>query len=156
MEQNNLDFYRKLVRKQQAELDRLLAAEEADHVMKRVLELTAMHDCHHSVFWHADLKMFALCNDLFWWATADGEQITIETLPIFERSLIEAEEFGPELYCCRVRKMRPQGAYYQHLDKELWPLFDECGPERAVGIGNPKERPNGSAITGSPIGESSA
>jgi len=35
--------------------------------------------------------------------------------------------------------MRPQGAYYQQcVPLELYHLFDECGPEREVGFGNPK------------------
>ena len=33
--------------------------------------------------------------------------------------------------------MRPQGAYYPESDPETWPLFDDCGPEREVGLGNP-------------------
>ena len=32
--------------------------------------------------------------------------------------------------------MRPQGAYYKYIDKEVWHLFDEAGPEREVGKGN--------------------
>ena len=43
---------------------------------------------------------------------------------------------SPSLFCCRVRKMRPQGAYYKYIDKEVWHIFDEAGPEREVGKGN--------------------
>lgn len=41
------------------------------------------------------------------------------------------------LFACRSRKMRPQGACYPDDHPELWPLFDACGPEREVGMGNP-------------------
>lgn len=38
--------------------------------------------------------------------------------------------------------MRPQGAMYKHLAKELHPLFDSAGPEREVNMGNPHPRHN--------------
>jgi len=41
------------------------------------------------------------------------------------------------LYCARKRKMRPQGAMYEYLNKENWPLFDECGPVREKSLSNP-------------------
>jgi hypothetical protein len=43
---------------------------------------------------------------------------------------------GITLYACRRKHMRPQGASYPS-DKELWPLFDACGPEREISLGNP-------------------
>ena len=113
-----------------------------DRVVRRVLELAAENDCHHSIFWHRDLEMFAMCNDLFWWATADAEAITADTLPILEQAFIDADYMGTELYCCRVRKMRPQGAYYRDIHQDLWPIFDACGPMREVDSGNPFGRPN--------------
>lgn len=45
--------------------------------------------------------------------------------------------YALDLYSCRIEGMRPQGAVYRHNKKELWPLFDACGPEREVGLGNP-------------------
>jgi hypothetical protein len=44
---------------------------------------------------------------------------------------------GAELFCARVRKMRPQGAWYAYCPEAEWPLFDACGPERGVDAGNP-------------------
>lgn len=35
-----------------------------------------------------------------------------------------------------MRKERPQGACYPS-NKDLWPLFDACGPEKPTGFGNP-------------------
>ena len=43
---------------------------------------------------------------------------------------IDLGMYGTELFSARVRKMRPQGASYKLYPKELWPLFDACGPER--------------------------
>src|SRR5207249_10926238 len=40
---------------------------------------------------------------------------------------------GILLFCCRMRNMRPQGAYYNSIPKNIWHLFDACGEEREVG-----------------------
>ncbi|UVG35196.1 hypothetical protein SEA_CECE_190 [Microbacterium phage Cece] len=42
-----------------------------------------------------------------------------------------------DLFAARVRKLRPQGACYSRYPEELWPLFNEAGPERETGFGNP-------------------
>lgn len=42
-----------------------------------------------------------------------------------------------DLFAARVRKLRPQGACYTRYPKRLWHLFDEAGPVRETGIGNP-------------------
>lgn len=39
-------------------------------------------------------------------------------------------DWGAKLFCCRLRKMRPQNAYYKHIPVELQELFNECGPAR--------------------------
>ncbi len=36
------------------------------------------------------------------------------------------------LYCARVRKMRPQGAYYDAFPPEVAAMFDAAGPERGT------------------------
>ena len=45
--------------------------------------------------------------------------------------------FAVKLFCCRKMKSRPQGAQYNAKHKDMWHLYDECGPEKEVGIGNP-------------------
>lgn len=110
-----------------------------DFVLK-LLALVAEHDDHHSLFWRCDEKyapisFFVNCNDLFFWATADCEQVTPENLPVLEKAYQDAravdhEYMGGELFACRMRKMRPQRAAYRDFAKELWPLYDACGPER--------------------------
>lgn len=98
-----------------------------------------------------DEVSFAMnANDLFWWGTADAEPITPENLPEIRRvhddlSALEGREISragstlpfvlythltPTLFACRSRQMRPQGAYYKHVPKPAWPLFDACGPPR--------------------------
>jgi hypothetical protein len=80
------------------------------------------------------------CNDLFWWACSDAENITVETLPLLEKAINDCkgnEQIGALLFCARQRKMRPQGACYSWFSKELWPLLDECGSEREIDFGNP-------------------
>ena len=98
------------------------------------------------------------CNDLFWWATADGEYITPDNLPILLKAVqdvraalgvpsepggadrerwerwYDAPSFAGELFAARVREMRPQRPCYKSYPPELVPLFDACGPER-----DPKE-----------------
>jgi len=42
----------------------------------------------------------------------------------------DAGGMGADLFCARVRKMRPQRPCYERWPPELHPLFDACGPER--------------------------
>jgi hypothetical protein len=110
-----------------------------DFIM-RVLRTFAMcpNDLCDSVWWRVDneyapITFFVNCNDLFWWATSDAEKITPENISVLEQSIAECGEHaleGVELFCCRVRKMRPQGCCYKKIPRELWPLFDAAGPER--------------------------
>jgi len=115
-----------------------------------VLQLTAMfpNNLCDELLWRCDgeyapITFFINCNDMFYWGCADCETITKENLHIFKKAVEDLKECkgaskydGPSLFCCRVRKMRPQGAYYKYIDKEVWNLFDEAGPEREVGNGN--------------------
>jgi len=90
----------------------------------------------------SDLSEFYIgCNDFFMWGCSDAEDITVETLPILQQAFKDAPDDGALLYCARQRKMRPQGACYKWIDKENWPLFDECGDVRPADFGNPQERP---------------
>ncbi|HEX2242259.1 MAG TPA: hypothetical protein VHK27_03190 [Gammaproteobacteria bacterium] len=103
--------------------------------------------------WNKDLRFYADCSDVFHWATSDVEYITIETLPILREAYDDLmattgrNDWIGELYCCRVRKMRPQGAMYKYLPDILKPLFDACGPDRdhetedkKASLWNPKAR----------------
>jgi hypothetical protein len=91
-----------------------------------------------------NLYFFVICNDQFYWATADGERVTDENIDILEQALKDGGDWGPALFCSRSREMRPQGALYAHIPQELWHWFDATGPERDVepekAFGNPFPR----------------
>lgn len=107
---------------------------------------------------------FVDCSDTFSWGCADAEEVTEDNIHILEETM---EELSPyydkfieewdsskvdmketakwqkvdvalsDLFCARVRKLRPQGACYKRYPEELWPLFNAAGPERETGYGNP-------------------
>jgi hypothetical protein len=118
-----------------------------------VLDLFAF-DNTGDIWWRTDgeyapVTFFVLCSDLFWWGTSDLERITPDNLPALKQAFVDAGEAADDgagmaayLFCARQRGMRPQGAQYKHIDKELWPLFDACGPARVVELGNPKHHPS--------------
>ena len=101
---------------------------------------------------YAPITLFVQCNDFFFWGSADCEEITPDDLPALAQACKDANEvtlhdvngkqygygsvYGPSLWIARKRGERPQGACYPK-HKELWPLYDACGPEREVGLGNP-------------------
>lgn len=122
--------------------------------LESVLRVFAFEWC--DELWWSDrqedgkLRLYADCSDFFHWATSDVEEIEgEEDLALLVRSkqdvqaALGAELVGhwPSLYCARKRGMRPQGAIYELLPKEIWHLFDACGPERETGFGNPRARP---------------
>lgn len=113
-----------------------------DQTLRKILETVAEHDCHDALIWTKDLRIFAKCSDVFWWGTADGEEITEDNAEVFFKAMEDAGWDGPALFAARQRKMRPQGAVYGDIDREHWPLFDACGPMRETGLGNPKKQPD--------------
>lgn len=132
-------------------------------VLIRVLMAVAKADAHDLIWWRnygeysgavdpAPIAIFAVCSDVFEWATADCEQITESNIECFEKSLQDVLEtsggdptWGAALFAARVRGMRPQGASYP-TDRRLWPLFDWCGPERQLDALNPHLPGKGEAI----------
>lgn len=94
--------------------------------------ITAEHDIYEDVFWSTKGNFEIICNDTFHWGGADAEAVTEDDLPLLEQSLKETtgRPFGEILYCARKRGMRPQGAIYKYIARDLWPLFDAAGPER--------------------------
>ena len=105
-----------------------------------VLTITAFDNCD-DIWWRVDgeyapITIFVNCNDLFFWGSVDCEPITQDNVETLRQSYKDSQNHGGLLFCCRVRKMRPQGAYYKHLVEEKL-LFDACGPKREISIGNP-------------------
>jgi len=113
-----------------------------------ILAYIAEQDMHDAIFWRCDgqyapITIWVNCNDLFYWATADCEELTIENLPVLKQAVVDIDAVGPvlgilhapALFACRVRGMRPQQPAYPHGDyienePKLRALFDACGPPR--------------------------
>lgn len=119
-----------------------------DFVMQ-LLAFIADEELHGLIWWRTDgeyapITFWTNSNDLLAWGCADGEEINETTLPLLRQAVADCKAIDPvcgaitgcELFACRLNKMRPQGAAYPK-DRELWPLFDACGPEREIGLGNP-------------------
>lgn len=115
----------------------------------QILEFFAKEDIRDMLYWRTDgeyapITFYIITNDLMYWGCADAEAVNAETLPILKQAISDCKAIDPvlgaiegcNLFACRVRKMRPQGAAYPD-ERGLWPLFDACGPEREVGLGNP-------------------
>ena len=113
-----------------------------EHDAITILAYIANEDLHDCIWWRCDTKyapitIFVSCNDLFWWGTADLEKLTIENLPILKQAIEDAKKVDPvlgvlrgcNLFCCRVRGMRPQQPAYPK-DEKWRALFDACGPYR--------------------------
>lgn len=92
--------------------------------------------------------IYVTCSDQFVWASADGEPIGPQTLPVFRQAYEDLkatgdcnEVYAPLLYCARMRNYRPQHCCYPKEAPKTWPLFDAAGPERTPGLGNPYPHP---------------
>lgn len=103
---------------------------------------------------YAPITLLVNCNDFFAWGCGDCEEVTKDNIAVLEQAAKDIAAVTADgdykdaglLFCARVRGVRPQGAYYPHLDKETWPLFDACGPERTAGVvGNPLKQPTEAA-----------
>lgn len=98
---------------------------------------------------YAPVTLMINFNDLFLWGCSDVEELTEDNIDFLEDTVEEVSSldprgdyvYAPILWVCRIRGMRPQGACYRFMPEYLWPLLDACGPEREVGLGNPKPRP---------------
>lgn len=115
----------------------------------RVLEQFAFDACDHLFFRVDDghMSIGVNCSDTFAWGCADFEEITPANLDILiaaRKDVTDIDRLAwewPLLFCARVRAMRPQGAVYKSIKPTLHHLFDECGPSREAGLGNPVARP---------------
>lgn len=85
------------------------------------------------------------CNDVFFWGASDAVEVTPDNLSVLEDSYADLKALGGDnvayyytdlLFASRITGMRPQGCVYPK-DREVWPLLDECGPEREIELGNP-------------------
>lgn len=116
---------------------------------KRLLNLLAYHECSDDIWWKETgsedfPEPLINVNDCFFWACADAEEITAPDLDALQKALEDVGDNGHGLllFVCRKRRMRPQGALYKHLDSSIQGLFNDCGPERKAGMGNPVAAPS--------------
>lgn len=113
-----------------------------NNLTERILKATAFNLCD-SVFWRCDgeyapVTFMAICNDTFWWGTADCEKITEENIGVFEQSIEDSKDFAMELFVARVRKMRPMNCFCKGIqDPKVLEMFNACGPERNKDLFNP-------------------
>ena len=110
----------------------------------QILSLVAKHEALANLWVWKDekggIKFNINTNDFFAWACADAEPVTLEDITMLEECLTLAGDDGPLLFVARKNNMRPQGACYAFLSEKNWHLFDDCGPYREPGFGNPVDR----------------
>ena len=111
-----------------------------------VLRLQNEYDCYgEPIYWathedYAPITFFVLCNDTFYYSSADAERITPEDMSMLRQAIADVEatgayelrldayETGCELWVARKRKMRSLRAAYLK-DERLRALFDACIPK---------------------------
>ena len=87
---------------------------------------------------------YVLCNDTFYWATADAEKIEPEDIQDLIKAKNDAQDdyFWPLVWITRKRKLRPQGALlnkeYMKKHRLVIELLLEAAPEREVDWANPQ------------------
>jgi hypothetical protein len=102
-----------------------------------VLSAFERADDYESLMWRVDMdagpdvKLLALCSDVFFWATADAEEITAADLTLLEACLADLAKTGEtyylaELFAARKRKLRPQKPIYERMSEATAMLFDAC------------------------------
>lgn len=82
-----------------------------------------------------DVRLHAMCNDFFFWATADAEEITAADLPLLKSCLADLKQaddatyYLGELFAARKRHLRPQKPCYKDMHPSVAALFDACQTE---------------------------
>lgn len=110
------------------------------NMMQRVVAMDIAEELFYFAREDGTLCMAVNCNDLFYWATSDAEDITPDNIEELEKAMADVKtaspndndfvDHGMSLFACRVRKMRPQPPCYKTITPELHALFNACGPER--------------------------
>lgn len=118
---------------------------EAASYVTSVLQAFAEADTY-DLSWKVDegqVRLYVRCNDVFWWGSADCEEILPDDVDLLQGCLedlrpIDEMFYLPELFAARKRGMRPQGAWYSFArPAAAKPLFDAVGPAREKDILNP-------------------
>ena len=123
---------------------------ESEYVSRVIREYVIA--CDEEVHWTrngGDLRAFVNCNDFFYWATADGEEIEpedIDDLIALSKKYSKHDPANPQgtsyqgelLWCCKKRNLRP---LYQVMDEweakypDLFAELCESTPPRERGAG---------------------
>lgn len=115
-----------------------------------VLRLFQFEFCD-ELFWRADYPepghffISVNCSDVFYWGTADTEEITIEDVPALQADFEKQRELQGTPYpdyfympwIARKRGIRPQGAMYKYLPEAVVNQINEEIPEREIDVLNP-------------------
>lgn len=130
--------------------------------IQELLQLFDKYDQHDDLMWRTGrmwgggnfeepASFMVRCNDTFEWGCADMEDVTPDNLPLLRSAFEDCHRehgyvgttYATMLFVARVRQMRPQGAAYPPDDLGgIIKLLNECGPEREVGLGNPRPAPS--------------
>lgn len=112
-----------------------------------ILEVFASEDLNSALFWRVDgdyapITFMLSCTETFWWGVVDQESIALKDLPALRQAFEDAAKvkdgdiWWTDLFCARLRGLRPQGLVYEDLSNDMADLFDACGPERMTGVSN--------------------
>jgi hypothetical protein len=81
------------------------------------------------------IVLFVICNDLFYWASADLEHLSLDQVKPLYEAWRKKGHFGVDEWCCLRRQMRPQTPLEKRWREEgLWTEALEALP-----AGDPKE-----------------
>lgn len=95
-----------------------------------------------ALLWRVDMtpganretRLFAECNDLFHWATADFEEIKVNDVPLLRKTLDDLKPLRAQyelghLFVARKRGLRPQKPCYKNMEPAVAALYDACCTE---------------------------
>lgn len=113
--------------------------------MNKVLRLVAVNNLESSLLISVDendnVQFSIVCNDLFFYASADAVEINEENFHLLEKAVETLPDESDSYFCCLVRQMRPQNGWFDYISRDKWDLFLACGPERSIDFSNPYEFP---------------
>jgi len=103
-----------------------------DEATMAVIRFLVSHDMGPHQFYFNENGRIAVhenCNDLFAWACADSEEITVSDIPEYQKAIDECMAvnhigYAGELWACRKRGMKPQPPVLAKMPENLRPLFD--------------------------------
>ena len=63
------------------------------------------------------LELYVLCNDLFWWGTADAEPCKPSELESLYQAWHADKDWGALIWCCQHRNLQPQKPMREAMQK---------------------------------------